>query len=101
MARNKAADRYIGKVKQYDTKYGQAQKIYLDNPNPSNPDGTPNTFYKGTLVWIDAETGKTFQIKQLGIMVPKDGMKPDLLQKGFTCNITVNIEDEYEVTPLD
>lgn len=95
-----AVRRWIGKVKNIVNKYGTSQKIYLDAINSVNQDGTPNKFYKGALIWIDLETGKQYQVKQLSLHVPKDGMKPDQVQKGFVCNVTLNLADDYEVTEI-
>lgn len=92
--------RYIGKIKQQNTKYGVMEKIMVDNLSHENADGTPNKYYKGALIWADAETGKNYQVKQLSITVPKDGMDPKLLEKGFTCLITLDLEDDYQVTVL-
>jgi hypothetical protein len=92
--------RYLGKVRNTNTKNGVMQKIYMDNLNNVNADGTPNSFYKGALAWHDAETGKSYQVKQMSFWVPRDGMKPELLQKGYSCFITLNLADDYEVTVL-
>lgn len=97
---NKRDGRYLGKVKNISTKNGTIQKIYMDNLNHQNKDGTPNTYYKGALIWSDAVTGKNYHIKQMSFWVPKDGMDPALLQKGFTCFVTLNLNDDYEVTVL-
>ena len=96
----KDSRRYLGKVKVYDTKYGQAQKIYMDSLNHENADGTPNKYYKGALIWADAITGKNYQVKQMSIFVPKDGMDPALLAKGFSCFVTLDLNDDYQVTVL-
>lgn len=95
-----ALKRYIGKIKQYNTQYGVMEKIYLDNLNHENADGTPNKYYNGALIWADAKTGKNFQVKQMSITVPKNGMDPKLLEKGFTCYITLDLGDDYQVTVL-
>ncbi len=92
--------RYIGKIKSYNTKNGVAQKIYMDNLNHQNQDGTPNKYYKGALIWADAVTGQNYQVKQMSIFVPKQGMDPALLEKGFSCFITLKLDDDYEVTVL-
>lgn len=92
--------RYIGKVRTTNGKYGPMQKIYMDNLEHVNKDGSPNTFYKGALIWADAETGKNYHVRQISFFVPKDGMKKEHLDKGYTCFITLNLNDEYEVTIL-
>ncbi len=93
--------RYIGKVRSTQTQYGEMQKIYIDNIKPTKADGSADPYYKGALVWIDAETGKTVQVKQLSISVPRDGMNPSLVQKGYVAQISIDLEDKYEVDPID
>jgi hypothetical protein len=96
----KANRRYLGKVRNQTTKYGVMQKIYMDNLDHTNKDGTPNKYYKGALIWADAETGKNYHIKQMSFWVPREGMDPKLVEKGYSCFITLNLSDEYEVTVL-
>lgn len=95
----KANRRYVGKVRNQTTQYGNMQKIYMDNLSSQNADGSPNTFFKGALVWHDID-GKQYQVKQLSFWVPREGMKPELTQKGFTCFVTLNLDDKYEVDLL-
>lgn len=98
---NKNANkRYIGKMRATNTKYGVLYKIYMDNLESTNKDGSANTYYKGALIWADAETGKNYHVKQMSLWIPKDGMKPDLVAKGYSHFITLNLDDEYEVTLL-
>lgn len=93
--------RWIGKVKNQITQNGSFQKIWLDAISPTEKDGmTPNKFYKGNLVWFDQETGKRYLVKQLSIHVPQGGMKPDQIQKGYIANITLTLDNEYEVDEL-
>ncbi len=91
--------RYLGKVKTIQTQYGEINKIYMDNLNHVNKDGSANTFYKGALVWMDVN-GKQYQIKQMSFWTPKEGMKQSDLDRGYSCFITLNLNDEYEVTVL-
>lgn len=96
-----AADRrYLGKVRNQQTKYGTMQKVYMDNLEATNKDGTPNKFYKGAMIWADAVTGKNYHVKQMSFWIPKEGMDPALLQKGYSCFVTLNLTDDYEVTVL-
>lgn len=92
--------RYIGKMRGTTTKYGVMYKIYMDNLEHQNADGTPNKYYKGALIWADAETGKNYHVKQMSLWVPKDGMDPKLVAKGYSHFITLNLDDQYEVTLL-
>lgn len=92
--------RYLGKVRTTNTKNGVMQKIYMDNLNHVNADQTPNKYYKGALIWADAETGKNYHVKQMSFWVPKEGMSAENIQKGYSCFITLNLDDNYEVTVL-
>lgn len=96
-----SAKRFIGSVQSVDSKNGKFQKIVMSNLSPENQDGTANKYYKGALVWIDAETGKTYQVKQLAISVPKDGMSDGQAKHGFESNISINLNDEYQAVVLD
>lgn len=88
--------RFIGKVKQQQGKFGTFNKIYVDNPNPNNQDGTPNAYYKGSLIWVDQETGKKYLVKQLSVR----GVPQSALQKGFLQSISIDLDSEYEVQDL-
>lgn len=94
----KATRRYLGKMRGTNGKYGPMYKIYMDNINPQKENGEPNPFCKGMLLWVDSETGKTYQVKQMSLFIPKDGMDPKLVEKGYSHFITLNLDDDYEVT---
>jgi hypothetical protein len=96
----KKTKRWIGKVRNLSHSNGPYQKIMMDNVNTTNKDGTPNNYYKGSLIWFDQATGKRFLVKQLGFGLPKDGMKQDQLQKGYVQFVTIDLEDAYEVEEL-
>lgn len=97
----KANRRYLGKVRVTANKNGGTnQKIYMDNLENVNKDGTPNKYYKGALVWADVETGMNYQVKQMSFWVPQNGMNPKDAERGYTCFITLNLDDGYEVTVL-
>ena len=91
--------RWIGKIKNIATQYGTMQKIYMENTDHLNKDGTPNQYYKGALVWYDAN-GQAYKVKQMSISVPKNGMPQEQLQKGFSCYVTLKLDDNYEVDPI-
>lgn len=92
--------RHVGKVKGMNTKYGTKYSIHVDNFNPQNEDGTPNTYFKGSLVWFDAETGKSYQVKQMSMYVPRNGIPKKLQDMGYSQYVTLNLEDNYQVTIL-
>jgi hypothetical protein len=101
MSEKKEANRrYLGKIRNMSGSNGPYQKIYMDNVSNVNKDGTANTNYKGALVWADAETGKNYHVKQMSFWIPKEGMHPKAVEKGYSCFITINLNDEYEVTVL-
>jgi hypothetical protein len=95
----KKSKRYIGKIKNTQSKTGTIfQKILLDNTNALKQDGTEDPYYKGTLLWLDKETGNTYQVKQLAIHVPQNGMHESAAKNGFIANITLDVEDTYSTT---
>jgi hypothetical protein len=92
--------RYVGKVKGMATQYGTRYSIHIDNYNAQLKDGSPNTHFKGSLVWFDAETGKGYQVKQMSMFIPKNGMPPKLVEMGYSQYVTLNLEDDYQITVL-
>lgn len=88
--------RYIGKVRVYNGQHGQYEKILVDNPNPTKEDGTPNTYNKGVLLWLDNETQTYYQVKQLSLR----GVPQDARQNGFKNSIAIDLDNAYEVTPM-
>lgn len=88
--------RYVGKVKNQKGQYGDFQKILVDNPNPANEDGSANQYYKGSLLWLDAATGKKYLVKQLSVR----GAPKAAQEKGFTSSISIDLDSEYEVQEL-
>ena len=97
---NKKKKRWVGKVRNLNHSNGSYQKILMDNINTNNKDGSPNTYYKGSLIWFDQETGKRFLVKQLGFGIPKDGMNAGLVQKGYIQFVTIDLEDKFDVEEL-
>lgn len=97
--KKEANRRYVGKLKTTNGQFGQMQKILMENPEHLNKDGSPNKYYKGALVWYDAD-GTAYKVKQFSVWVPKEGMSAELVQKGFSCYITLNLADDYEVTVI-
>ena len=58
---------FIGGVRQFTAGNGETfHKLLLDNPSPANQDGTPNQYYRGSLVWVD-KSGNQYTVKQLSI----------------------------------
>ncbi len=92
--------RFIGRIKARvcNGANGQFQKFtaWMDNPKANNDDGTPNQYYKGCLIWIDAETGQKFLVKQIELAGVNDAQK----QKGFVNSLKINLEDGYHVENL-
>ena len=83
--------RYIGKVKEMDGKFGKFSNILIDNPDMSNE------YSKGSLIWIDKESGKKYLVKQIAVK----GVHEDALAKGFVNSIMIDLSNEYQVQELD
>jgi len=96
-------DRYIGKVQQktFQKKDGSGSfdkyTILLDNPLPANQDGTPNQYHKGVLLWCDAATGQTFQVKQIELA----GVSDNDRNKGFINSLKIALNNAYHVIKLN
>lgn len=89
--------RYVGKVKSQKGQYGDFLKILVDNPNPANEDGSANQYYKGSLIWLDALTGKKFLVKQISVR----GVPDSAREKGFLQSISIDLDSTYEVQELE
>lgn len=96
---NKKNRRYIGKFRATNSQYGTLYKIYADNTNHLNQDGSPNPYYNGALIWAD-KNGNNYHVKQMSLWVPKEGMPQSAQEKGYTHYVTLNLDDKYEVTVL-
>lgn len=101
MSEKKPKDkRYIGKIRNIKTTWGIQQRIFIDNLNSHNEDGTPNQYYKGTLAWIGSD-GTIVQIKQMDIGVPKDGFSQAAVDNGTVGQISFDLNNEYDVKKID
>lgn len=85
--------RFVGKVKSYQGNYGTYQKIHIDNPNSENADGSANKYHKGSLLWLDKETGKLFVVKQFSVKNVSESAK----QNGFSNSIAIDLDSQYDV----
>jgi hypothetical protein len=90
--------RYAGKVKNVNTQYGVMQKILCES-KPVNKDGTPNKYFTGTLLWLDAD-GTYYMVKSMQVSAPKNGMPQSIAQHGFTHNVTIDLDSQYDVEKL-
>lgn len=81
--------RYIANVVTEQGQYGAFSKVLVNNVNPNNKDGTPNKYYRGNLLWVDAVTGKKFLVKQLKIYSANNKQ-----------SLYFDLDDEYNVQEL-
>lgn len=95
--------RYIGKVKSstFQNKQTgesfQKESIMIDNPSNINQDGTPNQYYRGSLLWYDAATGQYFQVKQIDI----GGVSQNDAQRGFQKSLRIDLGNQYHVQKME
>lgn len=88
--------RFVGKIKQMSGQYGNFQKVLIDNPSPVEGEGenqTPNKYYQGNLIWLDAATGRRYVIKQLSVR----GVSQAQAGRGFIGSLSIDLDDAYEV----
>lgn len=88
-----ANKRFIGKIKNCQGQYGAYQKIMIDNPKPLDKDGNPDQYHKGSLIWVDNETGELFLVKQVGIK----GVSQGAAQNGFVGSLCIDLDNQYDV----
>lgn len=99
---NQSDERYIGKVQQkvFQKKDGSGSfekyNILLDNPQPTKEDGSPNTYHKGVLLWCDAETGATYQVKQIELA----GVSENDRGRGFINSLKLVLSNTYHAVKL-
>ena len=88
--------RYVGKIREQNGQYGPFKKFLVDNPSPTNQDGTPNQYHKGVLLWCDQETGKKYLVKSMSLK----GVPEGAAQRGFVNSICLDLDNEYDVQDL-
>ncbi len=88
--------RWVAKILEKDGEYGRYQKVIVDNPLPTLEDGTPNKYYRGSLLWIDDATGKKYLVKQLSIRPVHENS----LKHGFINSVTIDLDSKYEVLEI-
>ena len=87
---------YIGKVKQMQGVHGAFLKAMIDNPKPNKSDGTPDPYYKGSLIWIDGKTGRKYLVKGIAF----GGVGDQSKQNGFVYSLSIDYDDAYLVEEL-
>ncbi len=95
-ANNKPNKTFIGKVKEMTGAYGAFFKAMIDNPKPNKADGTPDPYYKGSLIWIDGKTGKKYLVKGIAF----GGVNDQSRQNGFVYSLSIDYDDKYLVEEL-
>lgn len=93
--------RFIGKIQKKQGQFGTFLKLMIDNPLPTKVDKesgeeVADEYHKGMLIWLDAETGKKYLVKQLAI----HGVAKAASAHGFINSVAIDLEDEYHVTDL-
>lgn len=93
--------KYIGKVKEITGgPHGSFFKAMIDNPKPTKSDGAggaiPDPYYKGSLIWIDGQTGKKYLVKGIAF----GGVNDQSKQNGFIFSLAIDYDDSYLVEEL-
>lgn len=99
---NNALTRFIGKIRSITRNRSdgqgtfQAVSLLVDNPFPQKPDGSPDTYHKGMLMWYDVQTQKYYTIKKMELTncSAKDQ------QNSFINSVKIDLGSEYDVTPM-
>lgn len=87
--KKKSSYRTVGSIWENEVKVDGKRKTIL-NFNVDNPD-PDDEYHQGTLLWLDAETGKAFKVKSMNIFEAEKG--PDTLLN----KLSINLENEYQV----
>lgn len=86
MSQNKPNRRYLANVVTTQTQYGPLVKALMNNLSATKEDGSPNTYYKGNLVWYDVN-GKAYKVKQMQVQNTQDGRQ----------NLIIDLDSSYHV----
>lgn len=90
--------RYVGIIRRVEGRNGAFDKIQFDNPLKERMNKDTNVveldpYWKGTLVWCDAKTGKQYKVKQLGLGGVNDASRG----RGAVSSIFIDLDDSYHV----
>lgn len=88
--------RYIGKIKEISGEYGDFHKFVVDNPNPKTEDGAANKYYKGSLMWRDAN-GELFIVKSMSLR----GVSERDESNGFINSVSIDLDNKYDVKKVN
>ena len=92
----KESYRTIARIKEEQGRNGAFRKVLINNPFPTNKDGSVNKYHTGILLWCDGATGKHYLVKQMKVGSVSDSQH----NVGFTESLYIDLEDEYNVTDL-
>jgi hypothetical protein len=87
--KSKGAYRSVGSIwENVITVKGEEKTILNFNIDNRDPD---DEYHQGSLVWLDAETGKAYKVKSMNLFPADKGPKA-LLNK-----VSINLENEHQV----
>ena len=90
-------NRYLAQVVKRTGKYGDFLSVSVNNPSPVKKDGTPDPYHKGTLLWLDAETGKKYIVKQMFVGTPTEAQAAH----GTTNQLSIDLNNPYNVDEIE
>ena len=90
MSNEKPNRRYLANIVTTQTQYGPFQKALMNNLQPTNQDGSPNNYFRGNLIWVDAITGKQYLVKQMQFQQHQNGKS----------SLVLDIDSSYHVEEI-
>lgn len=90
-SKKKGLKRYIGSVWLNDGRHGEFRSISIDNLD------TDDEYYRGKLIWFDAETDKYYFVKSLNLTDNVPESAPENLEE----KLVIDLENEHHVEEAD
>ena len=81
--------RYVGSVWENEGNDGTFLSVSIDNRDESDD------YYKGKLIWFDAETETYYEVKSMAVYGAQKG------PKNLTNKLVIDIENDYHVDEMD
>lgn len=81
--------RYVGSVWENEGNDGTFLSVSIDNRDEDDE------YYKGKLIWFDAETETYYEVKSMAVYGASKG------PKNLTNKLVIDIENDYHVDEMD
>ena len=87
--KNNEDRRYVGSIWENDGDNGTFLSMSVDNRDPDDE------YYKGKLIWFDAEKEQYFEVKSMSVFEAQKG------PRNLTNKLVLDLDNEYHVEEMD